>query len=116
MGGDGDKCGVAVLGLGARESGWLANAGRPARFAVSMAARRPRAFGVILEARRRPMRFVVPVDTWRSGGVPCAICDVHGCAAPADAQHDPRCPRMHGTQSAQCDSWQLKYALWWLLV
>lgn len=58
MGGVATSAGLRCWIFGARESGWLANAGRPARFAVSMAARRPMTFGVILEARRRPMRFV----------------------------------------------------------
>lgn len=55
---------------------------------------------------------------WVAGerGTPGAIRGVHGSAAPADARRDSHRPRMHGTQSAQCDSQQLKYALWWLLV
>lgn len=55
---------------------------------------------------------------WVAGerGTPSEIRSVHGCAAPADARRDLRCPWMHDTQSAQHDSRQLKYALWWLLV
>lgn len=40
MGGVGTSAGSRCWIFGTRESGWLANAGRPARFAVSMAARR----------------------------------------------------------------------------
>jgi hypothetical protein len=92
MGGVATSAGLRCWIFGARESGWLANAGRPARFAVSMAARRPMTFGVILEARRRPMRFVMPVDVWRPRA-PNAICDVRGSAAPADVRRNSRQPR-----------------------
>lgn len=75
MGGDGEKCEVAVLGIwGSRK--WVAG----------------------------------------ERGTPCAICAVHGSAAPADVRRDLRRPWMHGAQSAQHDSQQLKYALWLLLV
>lgn len=89
MGGAATSAGLRCWIFGTRESGWLANAGRPARFAVSMAARRPMAFGVILEARRRPMRFVMPVDVWRPRA-PNAICDVRGSAVPADVRRNSR--------------------------
>lgn len=58
---------------------------------------------------------------WVAGerGAPSEIRSVHSCAAPEGvrgAVRDSRCPWMHDTQSAQRDSQQLKYALWWLLV
>ena len=55
---------------------------------------------------------------WVAGerGAPSEIRSVHGCAAPDGVRCDSRCPWMHGAQSAQHDSQQLKYALWWLLV
>lgn len=75
MGGDGEKCEVAVLGIwGSRK--WVAG----------------------------------------ERGTPSGIHSVHGCAAPADVRRDLRRPWMHGAQSAQHDSQQLKYALWLLLV
>lgn len=95
MGGAATSAGLRCWIFGARESGWLANAGRPARFAVPMAARRPMAFGVILEARRRPMRFVMPVDVWRPRA-PNAICDVRGSAAAKDVRRNSRLSGTHG--------------------
>lgn len=87
MGRDGDKCGVAVLGIwGSRK--WVAG------------------------ERGAPSE----IRSVHGCAAPCAICDVRGCAAPADARRDSRRPWMHGDQSAQRDSQQPKYALWWLLV
>lgn len=88
MGGDGEKCGVAVLGIwGSRK--WVAG------------------------ERGTPSEI-------RGGdgehGTPNVIRETRGCAVPADARRDSRCPWMHDTQSAQHDSRQLKYALWLLLV
>lgn len=88
MGGDGEKCGVAVLGIwGSRK--WVAG------------------------ERGTPSEI-------RGGdgehGMPNVIREARGCVAPADARRDSRRPWMHGAQSTQHDSQQLKYALWWLLV
>lgn len=115
MGGDGEKCGVAVLGIwGSRK--WVAGErGTPSEIrsvhgcaapeGVRCDPRNPQTPNVIRDARGH-MAF----------GAPCAICAACGCAAPADARRDSRCPWMHDTQSAQHDSRQLKYALWLLLV
>lgn len=115
MGRGGDKCGVVVLGIwGSRK--WVAGErGTPSEIrgvygcaapdGVRCDPRNPQTPNVIRDARGH-MAF----------GAPCAICDVRGSAAPADARRDSRRPRMHGDQSAQRDSQQLKYALWWLLV
>lgn len=115
MGGDGEKCEVAVLGIwGSRK--WVAGErgtpsgihgvhGCAAPDGVLLDPRSPQTPNVIRDARGH-MAF----------GAPCAICAVHGSAAPADVRRDLRRPWMHGAQSAQHDSQQLKYALWLLLV
>lgn len=64
MGGVATSAGLRCWIFGARESGWLANAGRP-------------------------MRFVMPVDVWRPRA-PNAICDVRGSAVPADVRRNSR--------------------------
>ena len=103
MGRGGDKCGVVVLGIwGSRK--WVAGeCGTPSEIRGGDGEHgTPNA----IRGARGHMAF----------GAPCAICAVHGSAAPADVRRDLRRPWMHGAQSAQHDSQQLKYALWWLLV
>ena len=105
-------CGAGLLGL-AKVGGWRTGApskihsvhGCAAPDGVLLDPRSPQTPNVIRDARGH-MAF----------GAPCAICAVHGSAAPADVRRDLRRPWMHGVQSAQHDSQQLKYALWLLLV
>lgn len=115
MGGGGDKCGVAVLGIwGSRK--WVAGeCGTPSEIRSVQGCAAPD--GVLLDPRSPQTPNVIRDARGRMAfGAPCAICAVHGSAAPADVRRDLRRPWMHGAQSAQHDSQQLKYALWLLLV
>lgn len=128
MGRGGDKCGVAVLGIwGSRK--WVAGErGAPSEIrggdgehGTPNAIRETRGCaapdGVLLDPRSPQTPNVIrDARGHMAFGAPCAICAVHGSAAPADVRRDLRRPWMHGVQSAQHDSQQLKYALWLLLV
>ena len=115
MGRGGDKCGVAVLGIwGSRK--WVTDErGPPSEIRSVQGCAAPD--GVRCDPRSPQMlNAICGARGHIAFGVPCAICDVRGSTAPADARRDSRCPWTHGAQSAQRDSRQLKYALWWLLV